>query len=441
MHRILRLFAAILFLKTLYAVELDLWMLQGPSDEIEIVNKAIQDDRKDSKIVDTGIQSLIDKKRLIELGRFHKATVEGSSEEIVFEKDTTALPGYIDGAETSGTSIKVSALARGSKMDCTFAISHLSKTKGAAFDVITAHFSSIVDHTDWQCLAGWERKEKSIILLGRLTGEGASQEQPIAPESFVRAEIRLCKLTDIEKFNKATADTRVKATEWLRKRGELAASVGCTNWSGQTTQITNRNVDFRDPEIPDNTVQAGLKLTHTQTIGPQRKLIDLDLICTWSDQAASNLKSAKLYHYRLQDTTHFDHWNLSMPEERDKSDLQPVLFIRAVGTKLPPTDTPKNRGVASQRADEVYVESYSVHPALQRRLMEKQGIATTRDGFILPYRPIEELLIREGVLGSQKGTSATFSPLRCEVLLTAPRESQLLMEKLIDDLDARVAAP
>ena len=282
----------------------------------------------------------------------------------------------------------------------------------------------------WDILCDWGDEKQATLLLARVTGMTPTKE-PAAHRLFdvgMDAEIRWCESSDLKTFERSTPATYSKAVAWLMRRSKLIATSGIRMRSGQRSSQQDILQWIHD----DNgweTSELGWTLDFLTTVGPNGKLIDLQLKSQWQPKDARRPSSKPQFTFNFAETTESGTTLVIEPKTRPDSGPVPVIFI---------TPTIRMMADAKKSTDQLKLPEegkiggvfYPVHPSMMRRFAEiTEPNANPRQG-VIAQRPLMEMLQAMG-MKFPAGTSATFDSSQCQVMLFNDRQGHQMFRAIL----------
>ena len=409
---------------------IDLRLLRMDQRTAGLLEKALQDDAADAAMIEDKMDALVKGGTLTELARFRKAFAP-QGEILAFEKgredikvaDGEVLPG--------GISVETEATAGPSGLvDLRLALSravqegqnriHAERTNAASF------------RSDrWDILSDWGDGKQATLLIVRFTGTETGGEAPSdrIAQVQLRSELRWCEPADLKTFGRATDETRAKATAWLLGRSKPIATSGIRLRGGLKCVQENLLEWIHDANGWD-TAQLGWSLEYSNSIGPDGKLIDLQLMSRWHTVDAKRPPLTPDFSYQYASTIPSGATVVIEPKTSPDIGPVPVIFLTPTLLTLAEGEKPLYAQGLPKEGD-LAIITYPVHPSLMRKLAALAAPDPKAD----PHGPagpnLRDMLQNMG-MEFPAGTNASFNASQGHVVLVHYREGHQRFRAILD---------
>ena len=410
---------------------IDLRLLRMDQKTAGLLEKALQDEATGAAQIEDKLDALVKGGTLTELARFRKQ-FDTNGGIMSFEKDRADIKVADGESLPGGISLEAEAVAGPSGwVDLRLALSRSVQEGPNRINAERTNTSTIFKSDQWKIISDWGDERQATLLLVRFSGTETKDTElsgRVADVRF-RSELRWCEPADLKTFGRATEETRTKATAWLLGKSKPIATSGIRLRGGQKCTQDNLLEWIHDNNGWD-TAALGWGLEFSNTISPDGKLIDVQLMSQWHPLDAKRPPLTPDFSYQYASTIPSGATVVIEPKTRPDIGPVPVIFLTPAITSMAEGEKPHYTSTLPKEGD-LGTITYPVHPSLMRKFTAITSPLHNDDLSLLNAPNLKQMLQNMG-MEFPEGTSASFNASDCTVTLTHKREGHQRFRAILD---------
>lgn len=410
---------------------IDLRLLRMDQKTAGLLEKALQDEATSAAQIEDKLDALVKGGTLTELARFRKQ-FDTNGGIMSFEKDRADIKVADGESLPGGISLEAEAIVGASGwVDLRLALNRSASEGPNRINTERTNTSTILKGDQWEIISDWGDERQATLLLVRFSGTETKDTElsgHLADVRF-RSELRWCEPADLKTFGRATEETRTKATAWLLGKSKPIATSGIRIRGGQKCTQDNLLEWIHDNNGWD-TAALGWGLEFSNTISPDGKLIDVQLMSQWHPLDAKRSPLTPDFSYQYASTIPSGTTVVIEPKTRPDIGPVPVIFLTPTLLIMAEGEKPLYAQGLPKEGD-LAIITYPVHPSLMRKFTAIASPAHNEDPRLLNAPNLKQMLQNMGMEFPAE-TNVSFNASEGHVVLVHHREGHQRFRAILD---------